>query len=341
MTFRLNNHTDPAYHLRPNKAVDRLILVDSARHLDRLYPFESSYYIGFGGPYLEDIKLFQGMFPRMRLISIEENEDKYKRQLFHKSSRNVALIHSTFSSYLDNDFPTGQRSIVWLDSTHMNRASIDEFVTVCKNVGENSLVRLTLPASLPQWARGFRLDRDGNPLPKYNTQFQTHSSTYLSPYLDLIPSGMQIQTRDMFFPDFFRLLQIFIRSAIEQAMPSYSLKRFLPIQTSIYSDGVPMISVTGIICINQTIDKIRKYFSRHFTYGHCDWCIPDIIDVPRLSTKERFFLDSKLPKHRPNGKTVGKILKYSIGDDEDDHIDKCSQYEKYFALYPYFERILP
>lgn len=341
MTFQLNNHTDPAYHLRPNKAVDRLILLDSARHLDRLYPFESAYYIGFGGPYLEDMKLFQGMFPRIRLVSIEKDAEKYKRQLFHRISRNITLVNDKFSAYLDSDFPTGKRSIVWLDATNANRESINEFTTVCKNVGENSIVRLTIPASQPQWARGFRLDSAGSPLQHALTQFQKHSATYLAPYDDLIPSGRQIVARDMYLPEFFVFLQMLVKSAIEAAMPPYGIKRFLPIQSSVYSDGVPMLSITGIVSTDQYIDNIKRYFSRNFAYGRCIWSNPDAIDVPRLSTKERFFLDSKLPRIKPNGKTVKRALRYCIGSDESDHLYKCSQYEKYFALYPYFERILP
>jgi len=223
----------------------------------------------------------------------------------------------------------------------MTKGAIDEFVTVCMNSGENSVVRLTIPASQPQWARGFRADEHGNPLQKAEKLFAEHSPTYLSQYMEFVPNDKEISAKDFLPPHFYDLLQLFIRTAITLGLSPYSGKRFLPIQTSVYSDGAPMLSVTGIICTYDNERAIAKHFSKYFNYGCCSWTKPDIIDVPRLSTKERFHIDSRLPSRVPTGKAVKQALKYRIGEDDEDHLYKCFQYEKYFALYPYFERILP
>ena len=46
----------PPYHLRPNKAIDRFLLVDLLRHVP--YEERKRYeYIGLGGPFLEDFKI--------------------------------------------------------------------------------------------------------------------------------------------------------------------------------------------------------------------------------------------------------------------------------------------
>ena len=44
------------YHLRPGKAVDRKLFIESLQLMSRRLQVENYTYIGFGGPFLEDFK---------------------------------------------------------------------------------------------------------------------------------------------------------------------------------------------------------------------------------------------------------------------------------------------
>ena len=62
----------PPYHLRPNKAVDRLALVEAIKRLGRMGDLSEYTYYGLGGPYLEDFRLLYELCPEIKMVSIEE-----------------------------------------------------------------------------------------------------------------------------------------------------------------------------------------------------------------------------------------------------------------------------
>ena len=85
---RLTQSRHPAYHLRPNKAVDRLVFLEILRVLELLVSSLDEYtYIGFGGPYLEDFRLIAQMFPTLEMISIEEDEETNSADLQRGGTR--------------------------------------------------------------------------------------------------------------------------------------------------------------------------------------------------------------------------------------------------------------
>ena len=55
----------PPYHLRANKAADRLILMETITRVTRALSasMDDYTYYGFGGPFLEDFKLIRKFFP--------------------------------------------------------------------------------------------------------------------------------------------------------------------------------------------------------------------------------------------------------------------------------------
>ena len=90
----------PAYHLRMNKAVDRYALLEAIDRLGKVARLEEYTYYGLGGPYLEDFRLVHERFPRLKLVSIEEDDETLKRQAFHMPCRTLKLERSDFGSFL-------------------------------------------------------------------------------------------------------------------------------------------------------------------------------------------------------------------------------------------------
>ena len=125
----------PSYHLRPNKAVDRLSLIDTIRHLGRFADLSKYVYYGMGGPYLEDFRLLYEFYPEIRMVSIEEDDNTFKRQRFHapcQTSR-LQLTKSDFTSFLAQFDPRNKNSIFWLDYTDGMRRPVSDGMRYAPN----------------------------------------------------------------------------------------------------------------------------------------------------------------------------------------------------------------
>ena len=139
----------PAYHLRPNKAVDRLTLIEVLRRLANRWDLADYTYYGLGGPFLEDFRLLREFFPQVRQVCIERDEHTYRRQEFHRPARHIRLVKSDFGGFL-TEFHGGPRAVFWLDYTDLRYERFDEFMDVLGKVGNGSVVKLTLRAVAPR-----------------------------------------------------------------------------------------------------------------------------------------------------------------------------------------------
>jgi len=119
----------PPYHLRPNKAVDRLFFVEAIKRLDRLADLKEYTYYGLGGPYLEDFRLLYEMCPEVKkMVSIEENEDTFRRQEFHLPCGILRLEKTKFKSFLAGYEANDENSIFWLDYTGLEYGHFEDFM---------------------------------------------------------------------------------------------------------------------------------------------------------------------------------------------------------------------
>ena len=98
----------PAYHLRTNKAVDRLLLVDVLREIgaDRTFTYYS-----LAGPFLEDLRVMDHFFPDMRLVSFEQDTDTYLRQSFHQFNSRITLHHRALGDFLTHNYEPGVQDV--------------------------------------------------------------------------------------------------------------------------------------------------------------------------------------------------------------------------------------
>lgn len=316
--IQLNDHKHPHYHLKLNKAIDRLLFIDVIKAFSmNVNIYEQKHrYIGFGGPYLEDFRLLSGLFPEMKLISLEKERDTFKRQKFHKCSKNLKLINCSFDVFLDetelfDKYPV----IIWLDYTDdaPKIKHLREIEALCKKINKQSLIRVTL---------------DANSCP---------GKDFKHIYEEYLPTGINEQTlaREHSFAE---LVCQMIKKAIYKGLESDDLT-FLPLHQARYRDGHHMVSLTGMICEDENDEWLEKM------RGLCPYVNNeqevDIIDIPAFTLKERLHIENCLPNKNKDGSAIAKKLNYMIGRDEEDNLRKCEQYEKYYPYYPYFNKIIP
>ena len=317
----LNKHKHPHYHLRLNKAIDRLIFIDIIKAFSTSINIQKKKYryVGFGGPYLEDFKLVSGLFPNMKMVSLETDKETHKRQIFHKCTKNIQLLNDSFDKFLDQtDLFDKYPVIIWLDFTDDTIKCLRQIEALCKRIIEKSLIRITLNSE----------PNDNSYSPKY---FEKIHSEYLS---------IKFKTIDLEQPE--KLSKIVCQMAeksINKGLQSAKLV-FLPLHRVRYRDGQQMITLTGIICEQKGSDDIFKKMKDQCPYLNTDNGL-DIIDIPALTLKERLNLDRYLPTAKEDGKTIAKKLGYMIEELEDKNLRKCKQYEKYYRYYPHFNKIIP
>ena len=314
----------PPYHLRVNKAIDRFLLVEILDILKKHCEISDYTYYGFGGPFLEDCRLIHNRCPEIKIVSIEKNEQTFKRQKFHRFSKNLDLRREDFASFLA-EFSSNGREIFWLDYTDLKLGHFNEFMDVLGKVSENSVVKITIRSEPSLNASSSNEDRD-----KEWEDFQKK-------YGEILPaSAQQIDIEKP--PHFVKLLQEMCKIASQKILSASGQSVFQLLNSSRYNDQTRMLSITGMVCTKGEVSKIRKWF-KDWEFRNLDWDAPREIDVPILSIKERLHLEKYLPTKKRTGRCLSRALGYRIDNTNSKHLEKLGQYEEFYQYYPYFARL--
>lgn len=340
---RLTASKHPAYHLRPNKAIDRAIFIELLQAFDRYQPLTNHIYIGFGGPFLEDFRLVTREFPRMLMYSIESDGETSKRQVFHKCTRNMQFFNCAFEEFLSSKFPTDSPTITWADYTGFSRDNLLEISDIARQAIPFSVLRITVEAETP-------LYKELGLLPRKPLVMPSKKKVKFEEFIENFRQRVNLQDvsydQDLFrWPSFTEvgfpvLLSKLIHSVITVAC--LHPKVYLPLHSVKYSDGTIMLSVTGLICLEQDRADIIEHFRSKSEFFSANYAAIETIDVPMLTTKERLHLECQHPVLSVNGNTAAALGYLVEGDDSKDlNRYKMTQYEKYHSLYPYFGRLIP
>lgn len=312
----------PPYHLRPNKAVDRLTFLEAIRRLGKLSRLSAYTYYGFGGPHLEEFQLLYEFCPEIKMVSIEEEKETFKRQKFHRpcAKPHLQLVNNNFKSFLDQFQASDRKSIFWLDYTGLEYKYFEEFQDLLGKVAEGSVIKITLQCQ----PRRYSEDKD--------------KDDFRKKFADVMPNPAAAPPA--FLEEFSCFLQEMLQVATQQALPGAVRLMFQPISSFYYTDGTGMFTLTGVVCSRTEVDKIKKAF-QDWELANLDWAKPRKIDVPVLSTKERLHLQKRLPCKRNSGKTLHKTLGYLINRDIAKTEDQLKNYADFHRYSPYFMKAIP
>lgn len=310
----------PPYHLRPNKAIDRFMFIESIRCIGGHNKLQEYTYYGFGGPYLEDLRLVHEHFPEIRMVSIERDEETYKRQRFHLPCGHIRLRRESFHSFLAHFNAGDLKSIFWLDYTELNYRLFGEFKTLLGMVSTGSLIKITLRVETGDYLEAEQVD-------KFGEEFQS-----------VLPEAASRPPQN--FGQFASLAQEMLQVAAEQQLPSATGLIFQPISSFCYKDTVGILTLTGVVCQRSEQKDYQERFA-HLRFANLTWKKPRIIDVPFLSTKERMHLQRHLPCALDAGPRLLKALGYNIDGDRTRALAKMRQYSEFYRYYPHFIRAIP
>lgn len=325
----------PPYHLRTNKAVDRLLLVDVLRKMD-FYCSDFTYY-SLAGPFLEDLRIMDHFFPDMRLVSLEADEQTFKRQQFNQFSSRIELRRATLADFLSSYQP-GKQDAFWLDYTDLKYTRLVEFQRVLKLAPPNSVVRITLRAE-PELDLAFLENTlTTAELERVHKELREN---FMREFDQLIAIDAVQDDAFLKFSRFPQMVQFMIRRAASLALDTPGCEfDFLPVQSTRYNDNTQMLSVTGVVYLRDQ-KQIMQERLKSVRLANFDWHEPDRIDIPALSIKERLHLERYLPVpgDQDAGEVLFQALDYLIDRSESRTKRQLAHYADCHRDYPNFVRI--
>lgn len=319
-----------AYHLRPNKAIERQLFVELLTRLEDGLPqkLQDYSYYGFGGAYMEDFRLSQRHLGLTRMFSIEEIPNAIARQRFNRPANCIRfkkLNSKKFVETFNSDTPT----IVWLDYTRPSwREQFVEVETLARALPQNSILKITLAANPSAL---------GNPPPGENIdQHVFRLDAIQAMFGELVPNDAKAD--DLKTKDFPRLLARIFRASVSQVFGALSAKECRPLALYTYSDSTPMLTVTMLVgkktSNRKTFENSRL---KDWKFTSDDWDDLVSINTPDLTLKERIFIESLLPKC--DAAKIQKRLGYHIADNAPASLEALKNYIEFHRQLPFFLKV--
>lgn len=334
----------PAYNLKVNKDADRLVLIETVRRiLHALHLKETDYkYWGFGGPFLEDLKLMHSAFPNMPLLSIEKDVNTVKRQEFHRFINNhrLELIQADSTSYIRAQHKPDGREIVWLDYTVFGKREINDFIALALQLPEGSVIKVTFCA---QFTNSFPPINDEM---AWGSVYRKYRDKYALPTPDILTPDLFVE-QEMYA----KLMHDSIIKATKVAFRPPLNRYFQPLVSTVYKDETQMLSITGAILSCPPADKqtkvgdffcdptIRDNFNS-WDLSSLDGNSLHLLDVPAMSNKERLSLQKFLPffQAQDEANCISE-LPHLLGNNIGDHEKRVRRYASLAPYYSHFGKI--
>jgi hypothetical protein len=311
----------PPYHLRPNKAVERLLFVELLKRVDRLRTTKiADYsYVGLGGPYLEDFNLIHTVFGNRDMISLEAKKDVLTRQHINQPHSSMKLMEMSTDQFVEEYVQGKKPLLVWFDySTTDWKSQIKECCDLLGKLPEMSIFKVTLCAKPGKL--GSTVDQR---LEKLNRTFAD-----FKPFVK----------NDVYEDNFQKTLYRIFRSAVAEAMPDTPELCVRSLASYRYNDGTPILTITTILGPIERIEKIiREGELDNWPFADINWGGPVEIVVPHLSLRERLALDQLLPD--ADAQKLMQKLNLWLADDEASSLKAIATYIQFYRHVPQFLRV--
>lgn len=328
------------YHFRQNKAIDRHLFVELLHRLQKELPVRSYRYVGFGGPFLEDLKLMHAHFGISKLVSLEIDDRVLRRQKFNKPVSCIDLLSRKSADFIDED-GFEEKTILWLDyaSPKQLRQQLEEVQKACGKMAIGDVLKVTLNANMSAYVPNL----DTKSASERVTAFKTKVGN------DYYPPELQ----EAAFEDVTSFPAIVLKS-FERAVKRGAAGAdcvFQPLAAYAYSDGShSMLTTTGVM-LGHDAQARREFLAAceldSWEFATSEWAVeltqPNQIRIPDLSLRERLYLDTQLPKLRTDKRLSKRVLKKigpALTSRSEDEEDALKQYALFYRHFPYLSRII-
>jgi hypothetical protein len=329
-----------AYHLRPNKYVERQLFIELLAMLGVTQNPDKYVYVSLGGPQLEDQRLVHHNLGIKSLISLEEDETVVGRQKFNRRPSYVDCRHQSTQDFVDNFDQfiarfTDKVFIIWLDyaSARHRLAQIIEYRTLLGKLAEGDIVKITINAN-PETLAGPQPNESMADLQKRRADILSSKFYEYLPTSTIDPSLINVRGLPI-------LLCSIVKQATLLALEAHNPRlRALPLGIFCYSDGHhQMLTVTIILKrANDTDVEILRndLHLSQWLYLPEDWTNVKRIEVPMLTAKERLFLEELL--FTDSHEAIHSRMPFKFDQEDDQSLKILQNYAEHYRRYPsYFQ----
>ena len=305
------------YTLRPNKNVERKLIIECLLGLNSAFDFSKYFYIGLGSMWFVDFILMHRHLLIQDMVSIEK--DSAKRAEFNRPYDIVTVEEGDTTKVLPTLPMERKKSIVWLDYDQgLQSPVLQDTETVCKRVGTGSVLLVTMNANL----LSLRGQKD-----EHNREISEEQVLRRFGH-DLIPSPLAstVLTADG-YPLF--LGQILIEHIRRTLRRSGRAETFSPMFNYSYRDNARMITVGGMIT-NETDRVLLETGLARLALEYVTKERQFVISVPHLTFKEKLALDQILPSALAPTEGAVDALGFSLKEKQRDG------YHRFYRFYPTF-----
>jgi hypothetical protein len=316
----------PAYHLRTNKAVERLLFAELLRRLDRPLdkPIARYKYVSLGGPYLEDFALIHSTFGNRSMTSLEIHAHVRSRQRINQPHSRIDLTLDSTSDFVDAYEPGRDPMIVWFDYEWADwKNQIAESCNLIQKMSSMSIFKITLSGKT-DWL-GVTNKKD--PL-------AVKAQRLSEIFADYGPFAAGSINQDSICDTLYQILH----KAVAAAVPDTARRSVRTLASYKYNDGTPILTVTMIIGPVKRIQQVTSIPElTKWPFADLNWTGPREIAVPSLSAREKIAVDRLLPDATARG--VVRKLKFQLAADYDKSVEAMTNYVQFYRHVPQFLRV--
>lgn len=314
------------YALRPNKNVERKMIMDCLLSLRDKFSLHTYKYIGFGSMWFCDFILAHKMLGINELISIEI-EEYAGRAKFNRPYKCIKVIGGMSSDVLGKISVNKYKSIVWLDyDSKLGGPVLKDLQFLCRNAKGGTFLIVTVNANVKQLENVS--DIEGNRLSGLK------ALEYIVEDPDLLPTG--ITSNDLTIEKFPSIVSKILFERINSSIvKSGRAERFLPIFNISYADSTPMVTVGGIIGNYDMAEKLNydELSSKYYIVKKEDQVV---ISVPPLTQKEKLTIDQLFPSPTvPTEDEMKDVMGFSLTE------EIIQAYRLLYLYYPTFGEVHP
>ncbi|MCG8525244.1 MAG: hypothetical protein MI748_02610 [Opitutales bacterium] len=323
--------SEPVYHLRTNKAVERALFVELLRIVGGIIGTDYSdwNYVGFGASYMEDFNLLNKCFKFDRLISLEEKSWKHSRQFLNKSGSNITPLNKRSDVYLDEikntDGCFSKSSVIWLDHTGGAEVWIKNVQEICdfaKITKSPSILKLTIVPARPKELRGASVSA------------QEVHNWLENEFTSFGPFEIENTSKNSLYKSVYRIAKVIVRRAF-QYEDEISAEC---ISSNFYIDVSPILTITFLVGEIEKVNEILASLKNHpWKYFNFDWGEPLRIDVPDFSLRERIELDRLLPEN--DAEKILEKLRVQFAETKEMSCKLVENYIEFKQQVPSFQQV--
>ena len=310
----------PNYPIRPSKHIERKIFIETLQCLGRAgYNISDYHYLGVGSYYYIDFVLFHNLLSIKKMTCLEKEPSLKARMKFNKPFQFITLKMNDLTHFIPT-LKKDEKYLIWADyEQKLDARILEDIRSLVSTLKNGSIFIVTVNSDLREVKADYLPDEQVEELRNMQRDnFKKIIESSLKPHCGKVAMS---DLKPQKLPELFART---ISNAIDDSFSGRLGDKFHRLFNYVYQDGAKMLTFGGIIDKKEKEEIITGVLKKlnYINYN----ITPMKIYVPRLTSREKLFLDQNIKK--------GKVSnKFKIDD------EALRDYIKYSRHYPTFYEV--